>query len=266
MRVHRPTATALRARARALLEHMIEQSRWIHALPTDEAETHAAATFAAHGFVPRAGEGDDTSKRWTNDAGTSSLTLVDHEELEITLVEAQGAEAPEPLGALLRKAGFYAQSALIESALDVETNDARKALLTLAHMLVAWDDEWTELFRGHLASADAAVREDAVASIALAAAVARAPGPAPMLLREALTRGNRARGERGHREGAGGHRRGQGARRPQPRGRLTQSSLDEELILSGSILSTAMRDFRDTHLPEDKALSNGSASLLPMRV
>jgi hypothetical protein len=167
---------------------MIERSRWIYALPTDEAEKHAAAIFAAHGFSQGAGEGDDASKTWTNAEGTSSLTLVDHDELEITLVEAQGAEAPEPLGALLKKAGFYAQSALIESALDVETNDARKALLTLAHMLVAWDDEWTELFRLHLAATDPAVREDAVTSITLAAEIARAPGPAPMLLREALTR------------------------------------------------------------------------------
>jgi hypothetical protein len=167
---------------------MIERSRWIYALPTDEAEKYAAAIFAAHGFEPREGEGDDALKIWANAEATSTLTLVDHEELEITLVEAQGAEAPEPLGALLRKAGFYAQSALIESALDVDTNDARKALLTLAHMLVAWDDEWTDLFRSHLTSADAAVREDAVASITLAAAVARAPGSAPSLLSEALTR------------------------------------------------------------------------------
>ena len=92
------------------------------------------------------------------------------------------------LGALLGKTGFFAQTALLESAFDVATPDARKALLTLAHMVVAWDDDWADLFLLHLASPDPVVRHDAVTAVTVAAMVARDKGPVPELLAEAARR------------------------------------------------------------------------------
>jgi hypothetical protein len=186
--VHRPTATALRARARALLEHMIDRSRWIYAVPTDELAKHGRATFAAHGFSQRETESDGKVSKWSNADDTAALVLLERDDLEVTLIEAQGGEAAEPLGALLKKTGFFAQSALIESALDISTPDARKALLTLAHMVVAWDEEWTDLFLLHLASTDPVVRHDAVTALTVATMVARDRGPALELLDEASKR------------------------------------------------------------------------------
>jgi len=86
----------------------------------------------------------------------------------------------------LDKTGFFAQSALLGSAYDVGTEDARKALTTLAHMVVVWDGDWADLFfLLHLASPDPVVRHDAVAAVTVATMVARDKGPALELLAEA---------------------------------------------------------------------------------
>jgi hypothetical protein len=167
---------------------MTDRGRWIYALPPDEAERHLAPTLTAHGFA--AGESDDGGKvtKWTNAAATASFVVLERDDLGVTLVEAQGGDAVAPLGALLKETGFFAQSALLSSALDVSTDDARKALLTLAHMVVVWDEDWADLFLLHLASPDPMVRHDAVTAITVAAMVARDKGPASELLAEAAKR------------------------------------------------------------------------------
>jgi hypothetical protein len=122
------------------------------------------------------------------DERKAQVTLLERADLEVALVEAAGADAAGPLGALLDKTGFFAQSALLGSAYDVGTEDARKALVTLAHMVVAWDADWADLFLLHLASPDPVVRHDAVAAVTIAAMVARDKGPALELLAEAAQR------------------------------------------------------------------------------
>jgi hypothetical protein len=167
---------------------MTDRGRWIYALPPADTRQHLAKTFADHGFARAEVEAEGKVEKWSNGAETASFVVLERDDLDVTLVEAQGGEAAEPLGALLGKTGFFAQSALLESAFDVATPDARKALLTLAHMVVAWDDDWGDLFLLHLASPDPVVRHDAVTALTVAAMVARDKGPAPELLAEAARR------------------------------------------------------------------------------
>jgi hypothetical protein len=104
------------------------------------------------------------------------------------VVEATGPEAPEGLAKVLDHTGFYAQSQLWKTALDVADAEAPKALKTLAHMVVAWDEDWSDLFLLHLASPDPVVRHDAAMAHTTATLVARDPGPALRLLEEAKQR------------------------------------------------------------------------------
>jgi len=186
--VHRPSPTALKARARTLLERMNDRGRWIYAVPPAEAERHLSRIVTEHGFADASVDPSGKAHRWSNAADSASFVVLERDDLEVTLVEARGADAAAALGALLEKTGFFAQSTLLGSALDVATEDARKALLTLAHMVVAWDDDWADLFLLHLASPDPVVRHDAVTALTVATMVARDRGPAPELLSEAAKR------------------------------------------------------------------------------
>jgi len=167
---------------------MTDRGRWIYAVPTNETKEHWSKTLGDHGFAVRDVEAEGKVEKWTNAGATASLVVLEREDLDVTLVEAEGGDAVPALGALLAKTGFFAQSTLLESALDVATEDARKALLTLAHMVVAWDDDWADLFLLHLASPDPIVRHDAVTAVTVAAMVARDKGPAEELLAEAARR------------------------------------------------------------------------------
>jgi hypothetical protein len=104
------------------------------------------------------------------------------------LVEAAGPDAPPLLAEILDRAGFYAQSTLLGTALDVHDPEAPKALRTLAHMVVGWDEDWSDLFLLHLAAPDPVVRHDAVVALSVAVMVAHDAGPAPALLDEAIRR------------------------------------------------------------------------------
>jgi hypothetical protein len=167
---------------------MTERERWIYALPPAEAARHLPSTATQHGFVSGGVDASGKAERWSNGSESASLVVLEREDLEVTLIEARGGDAAGVLGALLEKTGFFAQSALLGSALDVATEDAQKALLTLAHMVVAWDDDWADLFLLHLASPDPIVRRAAVTALTVATMVARDRGPALELLDEAAKR------------------------------------------------------------------------------
>lgn len=186
--VKRPSATALQARAKTLLERMTDRERWIYALPPAETEEHLSKTFTEHGFHVLEVDAEAHVEKWVDADETASFVVLARGDLDVTLVEARGASAVAPLGALLGKTGFFAQSALLASAFDVSTEDSRKALLTLAHMVVAWDEDWADMFLLHLASPDPIVRHDAVTALTVATMVARDRGPALDLLREAAAR------------------------------------------------------------------------------
>jgi hypothetical protein len=167
---------------------MTDRGRWIYAIPPEEAARHLSATLTAHGFAASETEAAARVTKWAHASSTASVVVLDREDLEVTLVEAQGGDAAAALGAVLKETGFFAQSALLSSALDVSTADARKALMTLAHMVVAWDEDWGDLFLLHLASPDPVVRHDAITALTVAAMVARDKGPASELLSEAAKR------------------------------------------------------------------------------
>jgi len=186
--VHRPSPTALKDRARVLVERMTDRGRFVYALPEDEADIHLANTLTEHGFVICESQEEARVTKWCHHAAGATFVVLERRDLEVTFVQTDGGGAVQPLGALLAKTGFFAQSALLESAFDVATEDARKALLTLAHMVVAWDDDWADLFLLHLAAPDPVVRHDAVTALTVAAMVARDKGPAPELLDEAAKR------------------------------------------------------------------------------
>jgi hypothetical protein len=183
-----PTETALKARARTLLEAMTERERWVYAVPLGEGTTSARAALEAQGLAVEEEDPGARVARLVDAAGSARFVLFDSAPLDVTLIEASGAGAPAVLGAVLERTGFYAQSRLLATALDVQDPECVKALRTLAHMVVAWDEDWTDLFLLHLASPDAVVRHEAVASLSVAAMVARDAAPALHLLREALAR------------------------------------------------------------------------------
>ncbi len=184
-----PTETALKGRARALLEAMTERARWMYAVPRDQGEA-AAARAILEGCGLRVEESDEKAgvTRLVSSNEKAAFVLYDAPDLEVLLVEATGPEAPEMLAKVLERTGFYAQSRLLKSAIDVRDEEAPKALKTLAHMVVAWDEDWSDLFLLHLASPDPIVRHEAAMALTVATMVARDPGPAIALLEEAKGR------------------------------------------------------------------------------
>lgn len=184
-----PTETALKGRARALLEAMTERARWMYAVPREQGEA-AAARAILEGCGLRVEESDEKAGvvRLASSSGKAAFVLYDSADLEVLLVEATGPDAPEALAKVLDHTGFYAQSQLLRTALDVRDAEAPKALKTLAHMVVAWDEDWSDLFLLHLASPDPIVRHDAAMALTVATMVARDPGPALALLEEARRR------------------------------------------------------------------------------
>jgi hypothetical protein len=184
----RPTETALRGRARSLLEAMTEKARWIYAIPRELGAEAVRSIALAKGL--RCEEEDTGAKaaRFVNERQTASLVTLDSEELSVMLIEATGPDAPPILADILERTAFYAQSTLLGTALDVRDEEASKALRTLAHMVVSWDEDWSDLFLLHLASPDPLVRHEATVALTVAVMVARDAGPAPALLDEAIKR------------------------------------------------------------------------------
>ena len=185
-----PTETALKARARALLDAMTERTRWMYAVPRDHDElTTARAILEADGY--RLEDSDDKARTYRfskGESGPNAFVLFDSTDLEVLLLEATGEDAPETLAKVLERTGFYAQSQLLKTALDVKDPEATKALRTLAHMVVAWDEDWSDLFLLHLASPDPVVRHETAMALTIAVMVTREAGPAIALLEEAKRR------------------------------------------------------------------------------
>jgi hypothetical protein len=180
--MRRPTETALKSRARALLETMTARLCWIYAVPRDDGPAAVRAVALADGLVAK----DEAT--FANEKGTATIVMRDDADLDVLFVEAQGEDAPPILGKILDQAGFYAQSTLLGTAFDVRDEEAPSALGTLAFMVVAWDEPWRELFALHLGAPDPAVRRAAIGSLLSAVATARANGPAAALLDAAIAK------------------------------------------------------------------------------
>lgn len=184
-----PTDTALKGRARALLDAMTARARWIYAVPREAGELATArAILEADGLRLEDSDEKAHTYRFSNPRETVGFVLFDAAELEVLLIEATGGDAPETLAKVLERTGFYAQSQLLRTAIDVHDPEAPKALRTLAHMVVAWDEDWSDLFLLHLASPDPVARHEAAMGLTIATMVTRDAGPAIALLEEAKRR------------------------------------------------------------------------------
>jgi hypothetical protein len=167
---------------------MTERARWIYAVPRGPGEPAVRAMLEAEGLRCEQEDAGARVARLENDRRTATFVLFDSPELEVMLIEASGGDAAVVLARVLDKTGFYAQTQLLKTALDLKSPEKSKALRTLAHMVVAWDDDWSDLFLLHLASPDPVARHEAAIALSIAAMVARDPGPAVHLLEEARRR------------------------------------------------------------------------------
>lgn len=136
----RNTDAAIKSRARVLMDAMGEREHWVYAVPIDELEATSAnePSFRAEErmFV----------------RGPAEVRVFIDRELEVAFLEAKGLASAELLSTIVQGAGFYAQSTLLESAADPTDEDGQKALSTLSHMVMRWDDDWRLLFEKHLSS------------------------------------------------------------------------------------------------------------------
>src|SRR5262249_7997518 len=130
----RPTDTALKGRARALLAAMTERTRWIYAVPRDETKQVQPILETADLVCEERAQAAGIAR--FSEPSKISFVVFDNPELEMMLIETAGEDAPPILAQVLDKTGFYAQSQLIDTALNVHDPETNKTLRTLAHMVV----------------------------------------------------------------------------------------------------------------------------------
>lgn len=181
--MHRQSETALKARARALVEAMTARERWVYPVPPEDVRAKARAALEPLGFAP----GTDASGGDRHEKPGAIVVVTEAPDLDVAFVEGAGPEAPEALAAVLDATGFFAQTTLLRAAHEVDAPEAPRALRTLAPMCAAWDARWEELFALHLGAADEVVRAEAARALAVAGRAA-GPEPARALLAKALER------------------------------------------------------------------------------
>jgi hypothetical protein len=182
------TDADLKERARVLVERMAEVGRIVYALPLETPREEFESALAEAGLLLREVDSEAEVSRWTDEHEEDLLVALERADLGVRIFEIRGPGAPSRVRTILGRVPFVPQSRLLREAIDVTSPDARKALLVLAHGVVVWDDDWTDLFLLHLASPDPIARHDAVVATFLAAMVAAAREPALTLLREAHQR------------------------------------------------------------------------------
>jgi hypothetical protein len=163
-----PSETALRTRARSLLEAMQACGRWVYAVPREEALAQVRELLGVQGFSLETMIVEGSGERLEAARGETRVLLEDRSELEVAILDASGPDAPEVLGALLDKTGFFAQSTLLRTAYDLSSEEASEALGTLAFMVMRWDARWAELFRSHLDSPEEEQRSSAARALRVA--------------------------------------------------------------------------------------------------
>jgi hypothetical protein len=188
-----PSQSALVARAKELVHRMHDVERWAYAIVASVPASLRTAAVLEAGY--RLTEEDAEAKvvRYEAQAGGEPalpdvLVVLERPDLGVVLLQAHGPTTVDRLGPVLERTGFVPQSLLLGRAYDVGSPDASHALLTLAHMVVAWDEDWADLFLLHLASPDPVVRHEAALATVVAGFSARhAEGP-KRLLEEARRR------------------------------------------------------------------------------
>jgi hypothetical protein len=184
-----PSHDDLKARARELVHRMHDVERWAYAIDSGLPLATLTRAIADAGY--RVAEEDTAAKVVRYDVEESphdTLVTLERPDLGVVLLQAFGPTTPDRLGPILETTGFVPQSRLLGEAYAVGEPRASQALTVLAHMVVAWDDDWADLFLLHLASPDPVARHEAALATVIAALSARQEEPARALLSEALGR------------------------------------------------------------------------------
>ena len=185
----RTSERALVRKAESMARAMHERARWVYALPGGDdtlALVRAELARPRHGLI--AGESSERLSAFLGAKGERRLLVLDAADLAAVVVEARGVEAVPALGAVVDRAGFFAQSRLWANALAVPSPGAERALRLLAHMAVEWDADWTDVFVLHLTAPDPLVRRRSIGSLCVAAMVWGDVGVASELLTAASKR------------------------------------------------------------------------------
>jgi hypothetical protein len=183
-----PSPRALTDRARTLVVQMHSVERWAYAVDSAVPAESVRAAILSAGYLLVEEEAKSPVARYeaqTDRDDADAIVTLRREDLGVTVLQAYGRTTPDRLGPILEATGFVPQSSLLRRAYDVGQDDARKALTTLAHMVVVWDEDWADLFLLHLASPDPIVRHDAVLATVVAALSSREREHARVLLDEA---------------------------------------------------------------------------------
>ena len=172
------------ALARRMLADMSERARWIYALPRSPRTLRVVTARLAAAGAGRLRQKSAAS--WVVEHVTGSercrLGAYDSADLNCLLLLGEGAEAPPVLAGILEHTGFLPQSRLWDEALATARPGAPRALAILAHMCVAWSEEYADLLRRHLEADDENVRGQAVDSLCVAALLAAEPVRGAQLL------------------------------------------------------------------------------------
>jgi hypothetical protein len=182
----RPTDTALRSRARALLEAMTERCRWIYAVPRELGAEAVRPIALAAGL--RAIEEEGSAARFSNERESANLVVFDSPELEVMFHRGLGRRrAADPRGHPRKNELLRAVHAARHRARRARRGGRQGAPHAGAH--------GRGLGRGlerslplHLAAPDPVARHEATLALTVAVMVARDAGPAPALLEEAMKR------------------------------------------------------------------------------
>ncbi len=183
-----PTQADLLERARELVHRMHDVERFAYAIDLTRAQAALAPALTLAGYA--VAEEDREAKVTRYEAGSPPDTVVALERLDlgVFVVQAFGPTTVDRLGPVLETTGFVPQTKLLAEAYAVGEPRASAALTTLAHMVVAFDEDWADLFLLHLASPDPVARHEAVLATVVAAFSARQVEPAKTLLSHARTR------------------------------------------------------------------------------
>jgi hypothetical protein len=189
----RPSHTALVARAKDIVHRMHDVERWAYATVASVPSELRAAAVRDAGYAVVEEDPEAKVVRYEAPAESEAslpdtLVTLERSDLGVVLMQAYGPKTVDRLAPILEKTGFVPQSLLLERAYEVGSSDASQALTILAHMVVAWDEDWGDLFLLHLASPDPVSRHEAALATVVAAFSARQVEPARTLLGEALRR------------------------------------------------------------------------------
>jgi len=184
-----PTESDLVARSREIVHRMHDVERWAYAIDLTKDSSLLTAAIAAAGY--RLADEDKAAgvRRYEAEGSPpDALVTMARPDLGVCVLQAHGPSTVDRLGPVLEATGFVPQSRLLARAYAVGEPDASAALTTLAHMVVAWDEDWADLFLLHLASPDPVARHEAALATVVAAFSARQVEPARALLAEAHAR------------------------------------------------------------------------------